>query len=574
MARLGNLRVSDVLDYERDIKGKRLVRLRAGVGAGKNYWARHLLEKHPDLQILLITSRKNTAQAEAFHIGADCKIHPSQLIDVSDRDWYPDHPGNLIVCTNAYIDHFFRNIYRKEKPQTHLWDKFDLIFVDEVHSLTADASFADSPFAVERFIHHTLRYNPNCDIVAMSGTPDSTDWLFTAEHWGTDCVSIDLYDKCIHLVPNVVYLFTRAAIAEKIHNLWTRNKRLIYFINSVAGMADLISELKLLGIPEEDIGIAFTQSDNADKLPPALVSGRHSIRDHLVSESKLLPSVKIFITTSQNKEGISIEDDDIQYMFAESHNKADLEQMAGRVRGNPENGTGLYRLIVVYDAPPHITMLNYVEQEFDRILVNHAEDIMVEHKKLVEASGKVYSRADDIASIQKNHHYLRYDHIAECFQFYQGRKNCFQQDKKDEANFGALMEQLYDHMYYEEINHGAFISVTGGYELSRLWFPYSRVYHSSGTGTSLLERATNDLLAYLQEKEYLDVKLDITKQEEVIHYVNDLAQKYGQKELGFGRKIPSTLRPMLKYFGLDVIATSKHKQSDQIIINPHPVDQE
>ena len=72
MARLGTLRVSDVLDYERDIKGKRLIRLRAGVGAGKNYWARHLLEKHPNLQILLITSRKNTAQAEAFHIGADC----------------------------------------------------------------------------------------------------------------------------------------------------------------------------------------------------------------------------------------------------------------------------------------------------------------------------------------------------------------------------------------------------------------------------------------------------------------------------------------------------------------------
>ena len=57
MARLGTLRVSDVLDYERDIKGKRLVRLRAGVGAGKNYWARHPLEMHPDLQILLYTGR-------------------------------------------------------------------------------------------------------------------------------------------------------------------------------------------------------------------------------------------------------------------------------------------------------------------------------------------------------------------------------------------------------------------------------------------------------------------------------------------------------------------------------------
>ena len=43
MARLGTVRVDGVLDYERDIKGKRLIRLRAGVGAGKNYWARRTL---------------------------------------------------------------------------------------------------------------------------------------------------------------------------------------------------------------------------------------------------------------------------------------------------------------------------------------------------------------------------------------------------------------------------------------------------------------------------------------------------------------------------------------------------
>lgn len=139
MARLGALRVSDVLDYERDIKGKRLVRLRAGVGAGKNYWVRHLPESNPDLQILMITSRKNVAQAEAFKLGTDRKIHTSQLIDIRNRDWYTDYSGNLLICTNGYIAHFFKNIFDIQKPQTHLWDKFDLIIVDEVHSLTSDA---------------------------------------------------------------------------------------------------------------------------------------------------------------------------------------------------------------------------------------------------------------------------------------------------------------------------------------------------------------------------------------------------------------------------------------------------
>lgn len=63
MARLGSLRVNQVLDYERDIRGRGLIRLRAGVGAGKNYWVRHLPSTYPDLQILMITSRKNVAEA-------------------------------------------------------------------------------------------------------------------------------------------------------------------------------------------------------------------------------------------------------------------------------------------------------------------------------------------------------------------------------------------------------------------------------------------------------------------------------------------------------------------------------
>lgn len=107
MARLGTQRVDDVLDYERDIKGRRLIRLKAGVGAGKNYWVRQLPQKHPDLQILLITSRKNTASAEAIKLGTDCKIHTSQLINIRDKDWNGDLNGNLFVVTNAYIKHFF-----------------------------------------------------------------------------------------------------------------------------------------------------------------------------------------------------------------------------------------------------------------------------------------------------------------------------------------------------------------------------------------------------------------------------------------------------------------------------------
>ena len=76
MARHGTLRVADpgVLEYERDIKGKGLVRLRAGVGSGKNYWVRKLRKDRPDLRILVVTSRKNIAESDAEKLKIDTKV--------------------------------------------------------------------------------------------------------------------------------------------------------------------------------------------------------------------------------------------------------------------------------------------------------------------------------------------------------------------------------------------------------------------------------------------------------------------------------------------------------------------
>lgn len=65
MARQGTKRVSEVVNYERDIKGKHLIRLTAGVGSGKNYWIGQISRDYPELRILLITSRINIVNARA-----------------------------------------------------------------------------------------------------------------------------------------------------------------------------------------------------------------------------------------------------------------------------------------------------------------------------------------------------------------------------------------------------------------------------------------------------------------------------------------------------------------------------
>lgn len=569
MARLGTLRVGDVLDYERDIMGKGLIRLRAGVGAGKNYWVRHLPEQHPDLQILMITSRKNVAEAEALKLDTDTGICIRQLINTADREWYEDVTGTLVVCTNAYLEYFLRNIYDAQNPMTHLWDKFDVIFIDEAHSMTSDASFADSSFHLAQFVKHVRRYNPRCDVVLMSGTQEPIDWLFSEEFFGEDYTTIDVYDACIHLVPDIVSMMKKEVAAERIFQLWNRNKRLIYFANSVASMGKLITKLRALGIPEQDIAIAFSESDNADLLPEPLLQQRNSVRQHLLEHESLPANVKIFITTTQNKEGISIVDDDIKYMFSECHNKADLEQMAGRVRGNPDTGTGIRALVVIYDAKDHMSQWDFLECELDRRLVDKVGEAVELHKTSFGQSNQNYKLAKDIAAIQRKHRYLMYDYIKQGFCHFIGREMCEKQILADQLELTEYME-LFDEIlyYYQPDGSGTTYIATGRSELQKKWFPYSKVYHALDRQVGPKEAATADLLRYLRRNNLLAIEITEEQIASVMQEICRLIDAYGARELGFNRK-PMALGPALRRFNMVCTPTSHHNRNKIITIATH-----
>lgn len=565
MARLGEKRASDVLDYDRDIKGKGLVRLRAGVGAGKNHWVRHLPETHPDLQILMITSRKNTAEAEAYRVGTDCKIRLNKLIDVEDKILLGDIKANLVICTNAYIEKFFRNVYDPDNPVTHLWNKFDVIFVDEAHSICSDATFTDGSFYVERFIYHTREKNPNCDVVLMSGTTEPIDWLFDEEHLG-ECVDLDIYDQCVHLVPNNVILMTRQIAAQRLYNLWKNEQRAVYFVSSVKAMSVLIDRLEALGVTQEDIGIAYTSKENEDLLPPNLVQSKDSLRECLVEQNRIPSEIKIFITTAQNKEGISIVDDDVRYMFSESTNKADLEQMAGRIRGNPEAGKGIGTLVVVYDANKSWEENDFVERELDFCLPEHADDVLRKHEALFQQRGKSYSREKDIQVIHNNHRYLRYDYIGECVRFYAARAESESQNVSDSIDLASYVT-LYDQVLWYECKKGDlgnFRAVTGRSLLEREWFPYSKLFYTSEEEKTPAESAAEELMLYLRENKLLDACLTTEQTAQVRMKIQQLIRIYGKSNLNF-RKFPKSLKPALERFGLTIVRENHKTESAKII---------
>lgn len=72
-----------------------------------------------------------------------------------------------------------------------------------------------------------------------------------------------------------------------------------------------------------------------------------SVQDHLEKFSRIREDIALFVTTSKNKEGININDEDIRHVYIESHSMTDICQMAGRLRHGAEN------VYIILDSQGH-----------------------------------------------------------------------------------------------------------------------------------------------------------------------------------------------------------------------------
>ena len=251
-------------------------------------------------------------------------------------------------------------------------------------------------------------------------------------------------------------------------------------------------------------------------------------------------------------------------MFSESHNKADLEQMAGRVRGNPDTGTGIHALIVVYDAADHWMDWSFLECEIDRKLDGQVTDILTLHKAAFEQAGMEYELQKDIKSIHKKHRYLRYDYIDKDFHHFTGREMCEKQALNERKELDSYME-LFDEIlyYYSPEGSGGLYAATGRSELQRNWFPHSRVYHAPDRPMGPKEAATAQLVDFLLKNDLLDVSLPPKKITIVMDEIRKLITIYGKQELGFDKE-PTTLGPALRRFNMDCESPSHHNRNKLI----------
>lgn len=396
--------LSDAISYETDISPYRYVQIFAGVGSGKNYFINKFVtgdsdRKIPKMIVLVITSRR----AKVNELLADKEAEYSarvgkwgnmtkELYDADDwgrfkdniriiKDEWGEHPfyQKSVACTNAFIEKYIQNVYNPADPGTHLWNLFDMIVVDEFHSLVVDASFQTAPFYVNSLLWEiayrhkladeweqtgngetsSLNPRPLCKhLILMTGTPETVRKLpipYMEPH------VLNMMDKCVNVVPKNVWFLDAKQAHKLLEQKIASGRRCIYFMNHVMFPEPFC---KGTSISPESVVMSFSDEkrrkplEDYAKIPEdkrtkdkqkfaRIYENMVEVENCLSSSGLIPPQYKLLLTTSRNKEGINIKSEDINDVFVESHHMSDIIQMAGRVRRGAEN------LYIIVDSCGH-----------------------------------------------------------------------------------------------------------------------------------------------------------------------------------------------------------------------------
>ncbi|MGN0761875.1 MAG: hypothetical protein ACI4MK_00740, partial [Aristaeellaceae bacterium] len=218
-----------MIDYDHDIEPYSFIKIYAGVGSGKNTLIDRLVQNGfitnqgnasettcmKPKNILLISSRR--AKVDEQLERANVVYDPLILMSTFLPDWMANDPKYEIrfdapvislpslsgwgepqvyeqsaVLTNAKVEHSIMKNYMPGEAATHPWLRFDMIVINEVHSLLADASYQSAPFYVRRLIEKTLEENKACKVIVMTGSPQILEGipLFEKAH------KVDLMERC------------------------------------------------------------------------------------------------------------------------------------------------------------------------------------------------------------------------------------------------------------------------------------------------------------------------------------------------------------------------------------------
>ena len=537
--------LSHVIDFKRDIEPYTVTEIIAGVGTGKNQFIKELIEGKiancpENLKVLLVTSRKAKVKeslelidddelpifcewigiknnvkipAEYFKEQEDIRIlnghvtiEDAERLDkkykigkyASLRKKNTDPNSNAkvrvyqksVALTNAAVQSYLQNYYNPDNPNTYIWNKFDVIAIDEVHSLVTDSTYQTAPFYVYDFIHYFLKLHrladecpeeysrPVCkNLILMTGTPDPVQWLFDEikSKLNADKYNV-LFDKneFIGLYPKKVHFVNKEEAKTQIAQQISDGKRIIYFENFAVLPDDFCEGTN---IDPAVVTISFTKDekrndmrDSEDEHIQKQYQDMLKTEDHIRKKNKVPEEFSLLLTTAKYKEGIDVKDD-IETMYVESHDYCDVIQMAGRVRD-----AGLSDLYIVVDAIP-FSMSKDKEDREQLLAENCLQDVndsINDYIDNLEQEGRLDIWQDDahfvtkddviqhykllfISMVESKFPYLRYSSLHE--EFYAYKTKMYGKD--------YYLEQLA--IWKEAYQQNKLQS------LVKEWFPYSEV---------------------------------------------------------------------------------------------------
>jgi len=453
--------LSETIDYDVDIAPHQFIKIYSGVGSGKNTFVNHLVKgdlflHHDgtpvDPQYVWLISPRKAKILETLNLK-DVKYDPQiGMFDSFENDWMAcndedyeaffadpvvqlaDAAGDLYtirqrscVTTNAKVEYDLRKWYSAFDPRLQPWNRFDMIIVDEVHSLFSDATYQSASFYVRRLIEEILQRSKTCKVIVMTGAPHilQSSALLAKAHL------IDRMKSCVNVMPKTLSFITRKEAAAKQRQMLASDKKFIAFYNQVDDLMEF--EENLEDISRAKVCMAFSKNEYVQQMKrdkdPRLTK-MIATQEYLAEYERLPEDVVAFLSTSKNKEGINIKNKDIHAMFVEAHAELDVIQMAGRLREPVD------RLYVVVDSKDHRDNEDPLEYETARKSKLQAA-INDEHHQICSTCGYLpndpdafwqapaYSFKEIKAYIDHEHKkypYLRYDYFTDCFQLYYERK--------------------------------------------------------------------------------------------------------------------------------------------------------
>ena len=351
---------------------------------------------------------------------------------------------NQHACiTAAKFGFFLENIYDRLGEKSYvdrmydiLWDIFDLIIIDEVHSIVTDSTYQDAPFHSYDLISSFYK---NCNdsskhMILMTATAEP---LKSTLNSIKDMHIYDFTDVCVSVKPRSVSFIDYKDVKKDIEANYLNDPgwNCVYFTTwPIITVADFCKDT---AINPADVRSIFSNDEKREKVKSKyeqdykrMTRTEDSIIKYGLPEDDDNTNPRIIICSPKYKEGMDFKWF-INTVYISSHTTDDIIQMSGRARiGNHELKivVGSNEYYNLNDFTTEDELFNSDKKAVDGLNEKYRELPPVEKKRLIKfVTIEDYDRLEED---EPYHPYIRFSFFNNQFQLYKTKHECMKYLKK------------------------------------------------------------------------------------------------------------------------------------------------